>query len=76
MNFSIAEYICAHGKLPRGRGLWGFKPEYNLGYPGFAETKQEVAANIKFTPRSMTYADAKKWAKKAMTPYRYVVVCS
>lgn len=76
MNFSIAEYICAHGKLPRGRGLWAFKPEYNRGYPGFAETGDEVAANLKFTPCAMTYTEAKRWAKKAMAPYRYVVVCS
>lgn len=76
MNFSTAEYICAHGKLPRGRGLWAFKPEYKRGYSGFAETRQEVDANVKFTPCVMSYAEAKKWAKTAMAPYRWVVVCS
>ena len=41
-------YVRAHGKKPKGNGMWGFSIK-----------GQEV-----FTPTSMSYADAQKWAKE------------
>ena len=43
-----SKYVRAHGKKPKGNGRWGFEIK-----------DQEV-----FTPTSMSYADAQKWAKE------------
>lgn len=43
-----SKYVRAHGKKPKGNGMWGFEIK-----------DQEV-----FTPTSMSYADAQKWAKE------------
>ena len=48
------QYVCSHGVQPKGRGSWAF---YAYDY----STWREVGAPF-FVP-SMTYADAKVWAK-------------
>ena len=52
---STSNYEFAHGKKPRGEGLWAFKFIY--GYLGQAVASEE------FTPKSMSYSAAKKWAQ-------------
>lgn len=48
VNVDDSKYVRAHGKKPKGNGMWGFEIK-----------DQEV-----FTPTSMSYADAQKWAKE------------
>lgn len=48
VNIDDSKYVRAHGKKPKGNGMWGFEIK-----------DQEV-----FTPTSMSYADAQKWAKE------------
>ena len=43
-----SKYVRAHGKKPKGNGMWGF----------------EIKGQEVFTPTSMSYADAQKWAKE------------
>ena len=43
-----SKYVRAHGKKPKGNGMWGF----------------EIKGQEVFTPSSMSYVDAQKWAKE------------
>jgi hypothetical protein len=51
IEFNTIEFVKSHGCAPRGRGSWAFSSERN----GPIE-------NVLFSP-SMTYAEAKKWAR-------------
>lgn len=42
-----SRYVRTHGKAPKGNGIWAF----------------EVGGEEVMTPKSMSYADAQKWAK-------------
>lgn len=48
VNVDDSKYVRAHGKKPKGNGMWGF----------------EIKGQEVFTPTSMSYADAQKWAKE------------
>jgi len=47
VNVDASKYVRAHGKQPKGNGMWGF----------------EIKGQEIFTPNSMSYVDACKWAK-------------
>lgn len=49
-------YERSHGRKPRGRGSWAFTL-HDLSTP----RNDEVA--LVFAPNSLSYADAKKWAR-------------
>ena len=48
VTVDASKYVRAHGKQPKGNGMWGF----------------EIKGQEVFTPRSMSYVDAQKWAKE------------
>ena len=48
VNIDDSKYVRAHGKKPKGNGMWGF----------------EIKGEEVFTPTAMSYADAQKWAKE------------
>ena len=50
ITFSTREYEFAHGREPRGRGIWGFT---------FGDANEPPW----LTPRAMTYTEARKWAR-------------
>ena len=47
VSVDASKYVRAHGKQPKGNGMWGF----------------EIKGQEVFTPNSMSYVDACKWAK-------------
>jgi hypothetical protein len=49
VEFNVTQYEFSHGKPPRGNGYWAF-------------SRDRRGNNPVFSP-SMSYADAKKWAK-------------
>jgi len=48
VSIDASKYVRVHGKQPKGNGQWGF----------------EIKGQEVFTPHSMSYADACKWAKE------------
>lgn len=62
-EFEIIEWIMSYGKTPRGRGSWAFATERNADI-----------YDVKLSP-SMTYSEAKKWAKQVFpdAPVIYVL---
>lgn len=48
-TFTTTEFEWAHGRRPRGRGSWAFRPYDDRDFDSFV-----------FSP-SMTYSEAKKW---------------
>jgi hypothetical protein len=52
-TFITDEYEFSHGRTPRGRGSWAFSIHRN----------PDVMGNDILWSPSMTYADAKRWAK-------------
>lgn len=51
---STYEFEASHGKSPRGRGNWGFLVK---------DDSDNREVELFFAPHSMTYSDAKVWAK-------------
>ena len=70
IDFSVTEYVQAHGKNPRGRGSWAFCP-----YQSYRATNY-----LDFTVWFRgTYAEAKAQARAyfaANGDSTYIVVCS
>ena len=60
-KFSTTEYEAAHGRKPKGRGLWIFRDQ--------ATGKYLWSGNG-------TLTQAKKWARKAFPEATVIVVCS
>jgi len=56
------EYINSHGHTPRGYGLWAFD------FAKYGVMQEETV----WTPTSMNYSDAIKWAKKYARQRKYV----
>lgn len=52
IHFDITDYFRAHGKSPRGRGMWAFAILTGV------DTWETV-----FAPSGMTFTDAGKWVK-------------
>ncbi len=48
VTVDASKYVRAHGKQPKGFGGWAFS----------------IGGEEVFTPSSMSYADAQKWAKE------------
>jgi len=48
VSVDASKYVRAHGKKPKGNGMWGF----------------EIKGQEVFTPTAMDYAAAQKWAKE------------
>jgi hypothetical protein len=46
ITVTTSKYKTVHGKEPSGNGMWAF----------------EIGGGEVFTPKSMSFADAKKWA--------------
>jgi len=46
IQFDTADYRRSHGKQPKGRGRWAF----------------DIQGDWHFTPRAMTFTEAKQWA--------------
>ena len=65
ITFSTREYEFSHGRKPRGRGGWAF-------------TFDDSEKIIWTIPSSMTYADARKWARDyaRANGHTFVSVCS
>lgn len=55
VNFTTSEYVRSHGKQPKGWGVWAFAYE--------AAEKGAPVAGVYFTPRAMSYTEAKAAAK-------------
>lgn len=53
IEFSPSRYVASHGRLPKGRGSWAFVVKH-------CNTLEE---HTFFVPGSMTYSDAKVWAR-------------
>ena len=53
-----SKYVRTHGKKPSGTGMWAF----------------EIDGEEKFTPKSMLYSDAQKWAKDEANKKKVKVV--
>ncbi len=48
VSVDASKYVRAHGKQPKGNGMWGF----------------EIKGQEVFTPTAMDYTAAQKWAKE------------
>lgn len=62
-EFNTIEWIMSHSNTPRGRGSWAF-----------ATSRRADIDDVKLSP-SMTYSEAKKWAKQKFpdAPVIYVL---
>ena len=62
MKFSTDPYEMEHGRSPRGRGSWAFCPFH----------KRNAGDYLDFTlfSSSMTFAEAKRWAKAKVEELR------
>lgn len=58
MRFDTSEYEISHARQPRGRGSWAFFDE---------------KGDLHFTP-SMTFTEAKRWARANLKGNAVVVV--
>jgi hypothetical protein len=59
VKFDTTDYVDSHQESPRGRGGWMFALDLDEADRGEYE-------NVLSSP-SMTYTDAKKWARKEVT---------
>ena len=59
VKFDTTDYVRSHMESPRGRGGWMFGLD-------MAEVDRGEYGNVLCSP-SMTYTDAKKWARKEIT---------
>ena len=65
VSVDASKYVRAHGKKPKGNGMWGF----------------EIKGQEVFTPTAMDYTAAQKWAKEegkklnAITPDNFIEQC-
>lgn len=63
MTFDTFEFELSHGRSPRGRGSWAFAP-FHL--------RKSLDATV-FSP-SMTYTEAKRWARQQPSLNRFKVI--
>jgi hypothetical protein len=59
INFDTHDYFNSHLQAPRGRGGWMFALDLD-------EARRGEYRNVLSSP-SMTYADAKRWARAEVT---------
>lgn len=69
ITFDTSDYYNSHLREPRGRGSWAFMLESDF------RSGENYFENIKWSP-SMTYGEAKKWARKIFPAGSYVMVLS
>jgi len=61
--FRDNDYFKSHGKTPKGWGSWAFDLSVEYGDGEWGERPEPM-----FSP-SMTYTDAKKWAKAEVSKF-------
>lgn len=66
MTFETLPYELSHGRSPRGRGSWAFCPFHLRNAADYIE-------HTVFSP-SMTFAEAKKWARQQQQLAQFQVV--
>ncbi len=60
IEFDTSEFRRSHGKQPRGFGRWAFSWSHD--------------GQWEFTPRAMSFTDAKAWARENAGDARRIIV--
>lgn len=57
MEFNTSEFEFAHGRKPKGVGMWAFEFVGTMGEQGTSRWRVEYA------PGTLPFGEAKKWAR-------------
>lgn len=72
VRFDTAAFVRSHGKAPKGTGVWGFevfrREEFCTG--------SRTVSDVVFTPRQMSFSEAKAWARHQFAGRRDVEAVS
>jgi hypothetical protein len=59
ISFDTAAFVRSHGKAPKGNGIWGFEVTRRVQYANGSACETSAM----FTPRAMSFMEAKVWAR-------------